>query len=545
MRFWLPTPRFAAFLAAAAGISLTASERAPSAEFRALTPPQVTLGRVVEGPRVDACELRRRAVALEPALPGAPGVEAARGELLARARAEPVLFLDAPRAPESSPVIAALRARLFGDPAPWTAFAEVFERFRGHPLELRQILLTEGYLYAEQPTVAALLVSAVALPQLFSEKELVVVRGDRTLRAERVRGEYVWADGPEHGERARLWLFDRVSLPSEKLSPSKHVAVADLRLGTSSIEIERLTERAALAQLRYAQLSVPAVLALREGRLVLECESLSPAARPQVEAARSAAQRRGRVLGELWARVAEQVEEALPFDEPKTEDGQQDGKLRPEWRSAYLRGASSFEFNGDRYPVFDQGGRPRPPQVCVDFIVDTWERMAGTHWLGRDEGRARRLGRLDFGELGIENRRSVEQLIEFTRSRADWFELLEIPEAERVPFSGRQRFFQRLFERRQEFRPGDVVAILGPRDDERLHYHSFFIVADDPLIGMPTLVAANAGRPRIRNWETELQSAPRRSIVARIRPRLGWLESLVGIFGQAQAGPDRVVLPPG
>jgi hypothetical protein len=80
MPFWLPTPRFAAFLAAAAGISLTASERAPSAEFRALTPPQVTLGRVVEGPRVDACELRRRAVALEPALPGAPGVEAARGE---------------------------------------------------------------------------------------------------------------------------------------------------------------------------------------------------------------------------------------------------------------------------------------------------------------------------------------------------------------------------------------------------------------------------------------------------------------------------------
>jgi hypothetical protein len=544
MLFWPPTPRFVALLATLSGVALTGSEPARRVEFFAPAPAQVA-PRVVESPRVDACELRRQAVAAEPALPGAPGVEAARGELFARARAEPVLFLETPTASPSSPLIATLRARLFGEPSPWAAFSEVFERFRGRPTELRQVLLTDGYLYAEQPAVAALLAHGVALPQLFSEKELLVVRGERTLRAERVGSEYVWADGPEHGERARLWLFDRVQVSGEKPRASKHVAVSGLRLGTSSIEIERLTERAALAQLQYGALRVPAVLAVREGRLVLECESVSAEARPRVEAARSAAERRARVLAELRTRVAEQVDEALPFDEPKTEDGQQDGKLRPEWRSAYLRGASSFTFNGDRYPVFDASGRPRPPQVCVDFIVDTWERMAGTHWLARDEGRARRLGRLDFGELGIENRRSVEQLIDFARSRTDWFELLEVPEAERVPFSGRRRFFQRLFEQREQFRPGDVVAILGPRDDERLHYHSFFILADDPLSGMPTLVAANAGRPRVRNWENELENAPRRSIVARIRPRLAWLESLVGIFGQAQLGPEHSDLPPG
>jgi hypothetical protein len=71
------------------------------------------------------------------------------------------------------------------------------------------------------------------------------------------------------------------------------------------------------------------------------------------------------------------------------------------------------------------------------------------------------------------------------------------------------------------------VAILGPRDDEKLHYHSFFIVDADPLSGMPTELAANAGRPRIRSWEGEMQSAPRRSILARIRPRPIWLEALV------------------
>jgi len=70
---------------------------------------------------------------------------------------------------------------------------------------------------------------------------------------------------------------------------------------------------------------------------------------------------------------------------------------------------------------------------------------------------------------------------------------------------------------------------LGPRDDEKLHYHSFFIVAADPITGMPTQVAANAGRPRIRSWEAEMQNAPRRGILARIRPRLAWLEQVTGI----------------
>jgi hypothetical protein len=60
-----------------------------------------------------------------------------------------------------------------------------------------------------------------------------------------------------------------------------------------------------------------------------------------------------------------------------------------------------------------------------------------------------------------------------------------------------------------------------------MHYHSFWIYDSDPLTGMPTLVASNAGRPRIRTWEFEMRSAPQRSIKHRIRPRLPWLESVL------------------
>jgi hypothetical protein len=480
--------------------------------------------------KADDCERRWEAISNEPTLPGAPKLESVRGEVLARARAEPVLFLDAPRATPGTPRARELRARLWTEAAPWAAFSELHRRLSSSPEELRQVVLSDGYLYAETPALAVLLANALTLRQLFSEPELSVVRGDQTLVALRSGDEYVWADGPERGLRARLWLFDRVAARGQALGPGKHWAIGELglELGTSFIEIERLTGAGVLARLHYGQASTRAVLRPSAGRLRLDCETIPEPLRAEVAARRAQSRRRARLLPELRRRIAEQVDEALPFDEPRTEEGQQDGKLRPEWRTAYLRGASSFEFNGDKYPVFDRLGRPRSPQVCVDFVVDTWERMAGTRWLRQSEGRGRSVGRIDFSALSIENQRSVEQLIEFARARPEWFDLLEVPEAERVPFASRRRFFERLLALRDEFRAGDVVAILGPRDDERLHYHSFFIVAEDPLSGMPTLLAANAGRPRLRSWEAELENAPRRGIVARIRPRLPWLESLTG-----------------
>jgi hypothetical protein len=278
----------------------------------------------------------------------------------------------------------------------------------------------------------------------------------------------------------------------------------------------------------YGDERVPAVLSIENGRLSLGCEAIHPEAAAAVEVARSLNQRRNLVLERLRKVISEQVDEALPFDEPKTEEGQQDGWLRFKWRAAYQSGQQSFEFNGDEYPVFGIGGIPRTPQVCIDFITDSWERMAGTHWASRGEGRLRHIGRLDLDALGAGNRRRVTGLIDFALAHSEWFETKLVPDSERIRFADRASFFQQLYLQRNEYQPGDVVAILGPRNDEKLHYHSFFIFAADPVTGMPTLVAANAGRPRIRTWEGEMKNAPLRSIVARIRPRLEWLEAIAG-----------------
>jgi hypothetical protein len=222
--------------------------------------------------------------------------------------------------------------------------------------------------------------------------------------------------------------------------------------------------------------------------------------------------------------MREEVEEALPFDEPKTEIGQQDGKLRQHWMWAYRYGRNDFEFNDDKYRVFDDKGRPRVPQVCIDFVTDTFERASGSWYRPRGEPRQRLPGRLDFGELGIDNERSVESFIAFAKAHPESFEVEELPNDERVPYVRKKEFFAHLAAHRDRYRPGDIVIIHGLRDDGKIHYHSFFVYESDPVTGAPSLVAANAGRPRIRPWDIEMQSAPLRSILARVRPRLEWLE---------------------
>ena len=503
----------------------------------AQSPTLVRVTEVIDRGPTD-CERRRDELQSLEALPGVPEIEAARAEILARAKAEPIVFVTKPQQVGASASSLALRERLHEGGVPWQALSDIFSQLKRHPKRLREVLLTDGYLYAEKPALAALLSSGISLNQLFTEKELELTRGDVTRRVVRVREDYVWADGPEASQPARLWLYDRVAVEGERLSPAKHVAIGGLRdqLGATRIQLVRLTKNGALADIVYGDQQVPTVLALREGRLNFECEIMVPRSRREIEAARRLARRHARVIQRLRTAILEQVEEALPFDEPKTEEGQQDGKLRQEWRTAYLQGRSVFSFNGDEYPVFGSRGIPRIPQVCVDFITDSWERMADTRWQKREQSRTRRVGRLDFDALGIENRRSVENLIDFAVAHPEWFEPLLIPESERIAFSDRSGFFRRLLDLRTDFQPGDVVAILGPRDDDKLHYHSFFIVETDPLTAMPTLLAANAGKPRIRTWEGEMQNAPRRSIMARIRPRLEWLEAIVGADSDTRLG---------
>lgn len=462
------------------------------------------------------------------ALPGAPELEAHRVEILARAPSTPVVFLRAPGLGERlSPRVEALRKLLRDERWSGRALNQVLQRTRMDLPLRRQVFLPEGYLYADQPLAALRLAEVLRFDHLFDAPEIVVERGGETFSLKRRKGYYVHPELPT--EPARLLLFDRLRLPEEPPSPPLHFSLTRLadELGFTSARLMRLTAQGALAELDYEGHPVRAVLDLGGVEAALRCEIVPPERAEAVAFARSWSLRRRRAFAPLRAALDAMVDEALPFDEPKTEIGQQDGQLRPAWIAAYREGKTSYEFNGDEYPVFDWRGRPRVPQVCVDFITDAFERASGGWWAPRGEPRRRLPGTVNFRKLGIENSRSVESLAAFAWKTPEWFDVVWLSPSERIPFRKRSEFFAHLASHASRYQMGDVIVIYGLRSDDRNHYHSFFVYESDPVSGAPTLVAANAGRPRIRTWEAEMRNAPKRTIVARLRPRLPFLEKLV------------------
>ncbi len=301
-------------------------------------------------------------LAAEPALPGAivnSGFE--RGYLLGRARAEPIVFLRPPKfdLQRGSLQAHALRAELAADEHPAFAFERVLAKVKKSPELAREVFLTEGYLYTELPELAALYVNYLALGLLFREPELRLARGADVWTLKRHDTDYEYADGPQRGERARILLFDRVFVAGKEPGPPLH---ADLRLAAAQslsdeIRLERITDSGVVVALRFGSDWLPAALKRSGSAWQLDCQRPPPARREAAARARALAKRRARVTEVLARVVKSEVEEGLPFDEPKTEEGQQDGQLRPAWRRAYLDGRDRYTFNDDSYWVFDSPAR--------------------------------------------------------------------------------------------------------------------------------------------------------------------------------------------
>ncbi|HVU00734.1 MAG TPA: hypothetical protein VHE30_03250 [Polyangiaceae bacterium] len=479
-----------------------------------------------------ACEARMREVLSEPEVPGVPALEAHRAAFLARAKAEPVLFVSEPRysSEPASLTVRGYRQMLEGKNA-WGVVEKILDESAPFPKQARDSILRDGYLYADQPELAYALVSLVSPHQLFGQDRIWIERGEHVLHAERKNGRFYYSDGPMEGERARFVLFDRAGA-GEEPPPPLHRDLRTLRyaLHFEAMKIGRVTDNHIVATLKYGKTWVPTVLATKGAHVELECETLDPGLVSEVANFRAVANRRERAVQSLRRSMLLELEEALPFDEPLHEYGfQLDGTLRRKWVTAYKHGRDRFAFNGDPYQVFDPRGRPLAPQVCVDFLTDTLERTCGTWFRPRGDTPGRVTGKLDFDALpGVDRLelRRVPGFVAFAKARPDWFEVLDDPE--RIPMGDRDAFLSYLERHASDFQPGDAVLIKGktPWDANHVHFHSFFIYESDPVTGMPLVVVGNAGRPSLRSWETEIRRTPARSILHRIRFETSWLESV-------------------
>jgi hypothetical protein len=479
-----------------------------------------------------ACEARIAGATATPSLAGSPGFDGARAEFLGRARGEPVLFVEEPAATAEAAVPDALRAswRELRAGPPGARVARVARRHGRDPAALRALLLRDGYLFAPEPLDALALATELHLGQLFDAPEIWLMRGAEIRKLalapaspqRKAERAYRYVDGPLQGKVGEVLFADRIALSPEGLARPLHRDLRGLAdaAGFDRMKVLHRGSTTLVAELRFGDGWVKALLEGEGAALRVSCLAAPAPERERVAAfLRADAPRRAALAG-LSSTVDAIVGEGLRFDRPEGEKtAERDGQLRPMWLSSYLRGGQAFSFEGQSYPVYDVDGRPHPPEVCVDFVLDCYERAAGTWFTQRPAPPARVRGKLDFDALGIKNRRGVLAFERFASQTPDLFETRTFKGAERVPFGQRSSFFGFLLDHADELRPGDVLAIQGVKRDGLIHQHAILLERTDPLTGFAYGLADQMKRPRRRTWEGIMAEAPRRSLLYRVRPR--------------------------
>jgi hypothetical protein len=470
---------------------------------------------IAEDLELGACRARVAEARATEAVVGTPELDARRPAMLGRALGEPVIF----RAPPAG-----------GRDEKPRGHATVQRLVRSHrhdKASLRDQVLRDGYLYSEDPVEAFILVKELTLVDLFDEDRIFLFRGETLHTLERRKAKYdrgfayVHVDGPEKGREAKLFGFDRVGLDEAAVRGGPlHRDLRSLRnrVGFDRMRIEHHGERAMVASLRFDARWVTALIEVDGPHLELGCLEADAGTRAEVEAFVAAEAPRRRAVAALQRAVGMMAEERMPFDRPRSaEDHLSDGQLRPQWEYAYKRGYFGFSHEEQGYGVFDRDGRPLPPQTCVELVLDTYERASGTWFRPQGEAREKVIGGIDFAAIGVQNRSGVLAFEKFAEERDDFFATQRFPE--RIAFRDREAFFGNLVEKADSFRPGDIVAIQGPKPDGYVHQHAILIEDVDPMTGMPFALFDQMKHPRRRTWEMIMGEAPLRALLYHVRPR--------------------------
>jgi hypothetical protein len=471
------------------------------------------------------CRRRIAEIRKTPGLPGAPAFDDARIAFIGRAAGEPVVFVEAP------PSLA-----VPADPGVDTAVRIGRTLSRYGRSDRRARLLRGGYLYADDPEEAFELVDRLTLANLFDEDELWLQRGAQIHRIERRRWHeapgfaYRHSDGPWQGQPAVLLFADRIARSRREFERPLHRDVKSLRdsVGFDRMRVLHRTENTLVAQLRFDESWLEALISADGVRLSLECFAASKSSRDAASRWVDGQAPRRRAIAALRTAVDALVAERLPFDRPHdADDHLTDGRLRPHWEKAYRLGRHGFGMKDRGYPVFDVSGRPHPPQTCVAMVLDAYERASGTWYRQSGERRERHIGALDFDAYGIDNRSGVLGFERFAQRQPELFVHRRIVEEERIPYRDRKAFFRYLTEHASEFSPGDIVAIQGVKRDGNIHQHAILIEDLDPLTGFANVLVDQMTRPRRRTWEDIMAEAPARSLLYHLRPKTKLLARLL------------------
>ena len=451
----------------------------------------------------------------------------ARARLLSAALGEPIWFTEEP--PDVTPeaqLSRTLKEQLSSTKFPYDVIKRIVATFGYSKSTLRDIFLRDGYLWTESPEQAFAMIDLLSIDSLFGHNTLWLQRGAEEYELKRIKSSYVYVAGDKAGEKANLMLFDRLSI-TPNLTPL-HIDLRVLRHELSATRFQIIDSKPSHIALRvYIDSQSRTMLARRSGsKLTSDCIVNDDLAFRQAQAS---SQARAQQLSPLYHATNQQIEEALPFDEPRREFGLQlDGRLRGNWRWAYYNKRLHYNFNGDKYSVFGRFGQPLVPQVCVDFLFDTLERASGGWYAARGEKPELRRGLIDLDREKRAEFRRVPEFIQYVNEHPQFFDSKQFDQKTTPELGDSEEFNRYLLAHPDFLQPGDLVVIGGevPWDKKHEHYHSFIIYDSDPISGFPQVIAGNASYPQLRAWETEAHRTPHRKLLFRARLKSELLEAL-------------------
>lgn len=260
------------------------------------------------------------------------GNSADRANLFMRIKGEPLIFARSPEyLPTKDVGILAYRRWLERTKHPLSVLGQLYSVMASRPDLLRETLLRDGYKYAHDESMAGALVATLRVELLFREPELWIQRGETLHVVRRTSSGYVYTSGELAGQPATLLLFDRIGYGP--VPEPLHLDLRSLRyrLHFDRMTVDRVTADHVVTRLRYGTYEVATLLRRMGARLERECELVEPSQAEQLAFVRKERERSDRAVVSLQRAMAKQVTDGLPFDEPKRERGQEDGKLRPLW----------------------------------------------------------------------------------------------------------------------------------------------------------------------------------------------------------------------
>ncbi len=433
----------------------------------------------------------------------------------AEAKVRPVIYLKRPHASED-PKAASDLSRLLQQKRPRKAVREILSEYANDKPFLRKMFLPEGYLFSDNAEIATAMAQETRLTDLYDEPIVYRQKNNITERLVRRGDHFVDPDGAE----ATIYLNDRTALKSTFFSAPIHLDIKAVIQSTGAVRVlPKIVDRtAAEVDLIFPSGNrYPALISLVDDQTQVTCiEGDEDQLRKEKMSAEIFRVRHEKIVEAVRNLVAERP----IFDEPKDEgeDVQEDGELRVAWKEAYFSHKKKFKYREVEYEVFDKAGNPIPPEVCVDFIVDTWERAFGTWYAKRSKPPSRIPGEIDFYAVANLSRRHIASILTYALSEDTPFERYDVPQRKWIPLASYRRFIKNLVKLSLHFRVGDLLVIHGLRDeDEQEHFHTVLILSMDPITGIPVEVADNQGRPRISTLKTAMRAAPRRSIKYRLR----------------------------